>query len=114
MNKTKRNVEFRILVALTSFVCWFFAISYFILGVLEGDEGSWIISLLFSIGGTVGVFFVTCPLRFANALRKSKSYITESLHSGGKQMLCDIIKWTVIIIIAAIVFTIAYRIAITQ
>ena len=29
-------------------------------------------------------------------------------------MLCDIIKWTIVIIIAAIVFTIAYKIATNQ
>lgn len=47
-------------------------------------------------------------------IRKSKSYIAESLHLGGKQMLCDIIKWTIIIIIAAVVFTIAYKIAVSE
>lgn len=38
-------------------------------------------------------------------------YIAEAFRYGGKQMLCDIIKWTIIIIIAAVVFGIAYRIA---
>ncbi len=43
-------------------------------------------------------------------MNKIKHYIVESLRLGGKQMLCDIIKWTIIIIIAAIVFTIVYNI----
>ncbi|MGB7581393.1 MAG: hypothetical protein WBL85_02955 [Sedimentisphaerales bacterium] len=43
-------------------------------------------------------------------LHKSKSYAVEALRLAGKQMLCDIIKWTVIIIIAAIVFLIVYHI----
>ena len=38
-------------------------------------------------------------------------YIAEPFRYGGKQMLCDIIKWTIIIIIAAVVFGITYRIA---
>ena len=29
-------------------------------------------------------------------------YIKEALRGNGKQMLCDIIKWTIIIIIATI------------
>jgi thiosulfate reductase cytochrome b subunit len=43
-------------------------------------------------------------------LSKSKSYIAEALRLGGKQMLCDIIKWTIIIIIVAIVFLIVHHI----
>jgi hypothetical protein len=43
-------------------------------------------------------------------LNKSRSYIAEALRFGSKQMLCDIIKWAVIIIIAAIVFLIVYHI----
>jgi len=46
--------------------------------------------------------------------QKITAYITDALYSGGKQMLCDIIKWTIVIIIAAIVFTIAYKIATNQ
>jgi uncharacterized membrane protein len=49
-----------------------------------------------------------------HSFQKITSYIMDALHSGGKQMLCDIIKWTVIIIIAAVVFTIAYKIATNQ
>jgi hypothetical protein len=43
-------------------------------------------------------------------LRKSRSYVAEALRLGGKQMLCDIIKWTIIIIVAAIVFLIVHHI----
>jgi hypothetical protein len=43
-------------------------------------------------------------------LSKSMSYIAEALRLGGKQMLCDIIKWTIIIIITAIVFLIVHHI----
>ncbi len=43
-------------------------------------------------------------------LHKFKSYAVEALRLGGKQMLCDIIKWTVIIIVAAIVFLIVHHI----
>jgi len=46
-----------------------------------------------------------------NRFNRVLSYIAEAFRYGGKQMLCDIIKWTIIIIIAAIVFGITYRIA---
>lgn len=42
---------------------------------------------------------------------KVTSYIADCFRYSGKQMLSDIIKWTIIIIIAAIVFTISYKIA---
>ena len=53
-------------------------------------------------------------MNFRCGLRKSKCYIADALRLGGKQMLCDIIKWTIILIIAAIVFTTVYRIAISS
>ena len=110
MNKITRNIVFGIGVALVG-VCGFFSIVCFVCGILEGDEGAWPIFLLFSLGCIIGVFMMF-PFRFANALRKPKCYIADALRLGGKQMLCDIIKWTIIIIIAAIVFVVAYKIAV--
>lgn len=49
-----------------------------------------------------------------HGFQKTSAYITDALYAGGKQMLCDIIKWTIIIIIAAAVFTVAYKIATNQ
>ncbi len=49
-------------------------------------------------------------MNLRNPFKRLASYIAESFRYGGKQMLSDIIKWTIIIIIAAIVFGIAYRI----
>lgn len=112
MNKIVRNVVFGIGVAL-ALVCGFFAIVCFVCGILDGDEGAWPIFLLFSLGCIIGVFMMR-PFRFANALCKSKCYIADALRLGGKQMLCDIIKWTIIIIIAAIVFAVAYKIAVSS
>jgi len=43
-----------------------------------------------------------------------RNYIKEALRDNGKQMLCDIIKWTIIIIIAAIVFLIVHKIINTK
>ncbi len=47
--------------------------------------------------------------RFLNK-KQLASYIKEALRYNGKQMLCDVIKWAIIIIIAAIVFLIVYKI----
>ena len=110
MNRIKRYVVFGIGVVLALY-CGALAIVCFFCGVLEGEEGSWLVFFLFAVGCAIGVF-LTCPLQFTNALRNS--CIAEALHLGGRQMLCDIIKWTIIIIIAAIVFTIAYKIAISS
>lgn len=49
-------------------------------------------------------------MNLRNRFNRLRSYIAEAFRYGGKQMLCDIMKWTIIIIIAAIVFGIAYRI----
>ena len=49
-------------------------------------------------------------MNFRNSTRKTVSYVTDALRYGGKQMLCDIIKWTIIIIIAAIAFLIVHHI----
>jgi hypothetical protein len=49
-------------------------------------------------------------MNLRSGFRKIMSYTTDALHCGGKQMLCDIIKWTIIIIIAAIVFLIVHHI----
>lgn len=49
-------------------------------------------------------------MNFRHGIRKIVSYTTDALRLGGKQMLCDIIKWTIIIIIAAIVFLIVHHI----
>lgn len=73
-------------------------------------------------GGAVASFFLilfaslTCRVVCSTvylAIRKPVSYTADALRCGGKQMLCDIIKWTIIIIIAAIIFTIAYKIAVS-
>ena len=62
------------------------------------------------ITSTPANWVIRGPHKFATALRESKSYAVEALRLGGKQMLCDIIKWTIIIIIAAIVFLIVHHI----
>jgi hypothetical protein len=49
-------------------------------------------------------------MNFRRNIQKTVSYTTDALHCGGKQMLCDIIKWTIIIIVAAIVFLIVHHI----
>jgi hypothetical protein len=49
-------------------------------------------------------------MKLHNRFNRLRSYIVEALRYGGKKMLCDIMKWTIIIIIAAIVFGITYRI----
>ena len=112
MNKIARNVGFGISLAV-ALVCGYFATLCFLYGVLEGDKGSSILFILLFLGCIAGVF-LTSPHRFANSLRKCNSYITDALRSGGKQMLCDIIKWTIIVIIAAIVFAVVYRIAVSS
>lgn len=49
-------------------------------------------------------------MNLCNRFNRLPPYIAETFRYGGKQMLCVIIKWTIIIIIAAIVFGITYRI----
>ena len=50
-------------------------------------------------------------VRLPPELRKLVSYIAEGFRYGGKQMFSDILKWTIIIVIAAVVFVIAYKVA---
>jgi len=75
-------------------------------GIADVYPESWFVFAVgFGVGGVL--LFVCCPPRIA-------AYIADALHLGGKQMLCDIIKWTIIIIIAAVVFVIAYKIAVYE
>jgi hypothetical protein len=115
MDKVTRNSVFGIGVALT-LVCGYFAIYAFFCAILDEDPESWGIFLGSVVGFGVGCFyfFVCFPPRIATILHNFITYVVQALRSGGKQILCDIIKWTIIIIIAAIVFTIAYRIAISS
>ena len=50
-------------------------------------------------------------VRLPPELRKLVSFIAEGFRYEGKQMLSDILKWTIIIIIAVVVFVIAYKVA---
>ena len=109
MNKMKRNILQVIGVPL-ALICGLLAISSFICGVLEGDGGAWSVFFFCFIGCIIGIFCVllTYSIRLENALRKS--FFADAIILGGKQMLYDIIKWTIIIIIAAIVFSVTYKI----
>jgi hypothetical protein len=74
-----------------------------------------LISMVAALAGTVVSYLIISFALLArravySAIRKPVSYTTDALHCGGKQMLCDIIKWTIIIIIAAIVFLIVHHI----
>jgi hypothetical protein len=73
-------------------------------------------------GGILGYCFVLVVPIFGEAMKPTAKdlrkgfnevvfYLTECFRYSGRQMLADIIKWTIIIIISAIVFTIAYKIA---
>jgi hypothetical protein len=108
MNKIIRNIVFGIGVAL-ALVCGFVSIYAFYCGVVDEDPESWVAFFVFAVGSGIGdvLLFVFCPPRIA-------AYIADAFRLGGKQMLCDIIKWTIIIVIVAIVFTIAYKIAISD
>jgi len=116
MNKIVRNVVFGIGVTLI-LVFGYVAIYAFFCGIADEDPEIWLIFFVSAIVyfGVGCFYFSICfPPRIATVLRNSVSYIRESLHLGGKQMLCDIIKWTIIIIIAAIVFAVAYKIAVSS
>src|SRR4030042_3782843 len=105
MNKITRNIGLAIGVAIV-FACVCFVIYTVCCGIANVYPESWFV---FAVGFGVGgiILFICCPPRIA-------TYIADALRLGGKQMLCDIIKWTIIIIIAAVVFTIAYKIAVSS
>ena len=112
--KVIRVIAIAFTIVLT-LVCGFISILAFYDGVFNRYSGSdtWSVFFVFSLGfiGSGGfLLYVRGPHKFATALRESKSYAVEALRLGGKQMLCDIIKWTIIIIIAAIVFLIVHHI----
>jgi hypothetical protein len=115
MDKIIRNVVFGIGIALIV-VCGYVSIYAFFCGMADEDSESWVVCFGSAVVFGVGCFyfFICFPPRIAIALCKCKSYIADTLRLGGKQMLCDIIKWTIICIIAAIIFTIAYRVAISS
>jgi len=108
MNKIARNIIFGISVALI-LVFGYVTIYALFCGIADEDPESWGVFFVSTIIFGVGCFsfFVCSPPRTA-------IYIADALRLGGKQMLCDIIKWTIIIIIAAIVFAIAYKIAVSS
>jgi hypothetical protein len=76
----------------------------------EGESEAWYIFLLLLSTGTASG--VLCVLLACKAL--SKSVFADAIRFGGKQMLCDIIKWTIIVIISAIVFSVTYKIIVSE
>ena len=139
MNKITRNISKLIGIPLAVF-CGVLAISVFIGGILEQEENAWGIFLLLSLACITCIFCIllACSLKFENALYKSvfgvalsqlenalrksvsagtlrscQSVFADAIRLGGKQMLCDIIKWTIIIIIAAIIFSATYKITVS-
>ncbi|MGB7582280.1 MAG: hypothetical protein WBL85_07545 [Sedimentisphaerales bacterium] len=111
--KTIRVIAIAISIVLALF-CGFISILAFYHGVVDPDRDTWSIFFVFALGfiGTGGflLYVYYKPPKIVAALHKSKSYAVEALRLGGKQMLCDIIKWTIIIIVAAVVFLIVHHI----
>jgi len=104
-----RRITQYVVVAL-ALLCAFLAIWVFFCGVVEGDPGSWSVFLGFAVG-CIFLLYISFHCGLSDVFHSTRSYIAEAFRYGGKQMLCDIIKWTIIIIIAAVVFGITYRIA---